>query len=232
VNNVKKVTEASFPPKGMASFRRALSRWRARIKKDHPDLVIWADYVVGDEDIFSALLELVCWHKISPEDLLGFLQEQRKTQFPEREFRKRLREGGKKWKTVERLAAKARNETEPLLAELAEKAVEVEALARLLSKSLIAPVSHRPFEENIAVCKNTIVAFLKRRNVREVNQYGWILLRAIFGDEWKPGWGKDPIEAFRSIRNPFAGKIKTRKDVKVVMERAKVGWFRMRKPEK
>src|SRR5262249_14693178 len=105
--------------------------------------------------------------------------------------------------------------------------------ARQLSRSLIEPVRHRPFEEEIADCKQAIVAFLKRRNVTEVNQYGWVLLRAIFGSKWKPGKGKDQIAAFRSIRRPFAGKIKTRKDAQIVIERAKVGWFRMlQKPEK
>src|SRR5215813_6184357 len=148
--DVKKVGETSFPPEGVASFSRALSRWRARIKKDHPDLVIWGNSVVEDEDISSALLELVCWHKISPEDLLSFLQEQRRAQLPERELRARLREGGKKWKAVERMAAKARRDTEPFLAELTGMAAEVERAARLLSKSMIKPVRHRSFEEEIA----------------------------------------------------------------------------------
>jgi hypothetical protein len=195
--------------------------------------VIWANNVTEDEEMFSALLELACWHKISPEDLLGFLQEQRGAQLPERELRKRLREGGKKWQAVERMAAKARKETEPFLAELAGSAVEVERAARLLSRSLIEPVGHRPFEEEIADCKQAIVAFLKRRNVRGVNQYGWVLLRAIFGDKWKPGKGKDQIEAFRSRPRPFTGKIKTRKDAQIAIERAKLGWFKMlQKPEK
>jgi len=195
--------------------------------------VIWANHIVEDEDIFSALLELVCWDKISPEDLLGFLQEQRMGHIPSRELRAKLREGGKKWKDVERMAAKARKETEPFLAELAGRAVEVERAARQLSRSLIEPVGHRPFEEEIADCKQAIVAFLKRRKVREVNEYGWVLLRAIFGDKWKPGKGKDQVGAFRSIPCPFTGKIRTRKDAQIVMERAKLGWFKMlQKPEK
>jgi hypothetical protein len=118
---------------------------------------------------------------------------------PSRELRKKLRGAGKKWKVVERMAAKARKETETFLAELAGWAVEVERTARQLSGSLLAPVGHRPFEERIAECKRAIVAFLKRRNVPEVNQYGWVLLRAIFRGKWKPGKGKDPIEAFRAI---------------------------------
>ena len=131
------------------------------------------------------------------------------------------------------MAAKARKETEPFLAELAGRAVEVERAARRLSRSLIEPVGHRPFEEEIADCKQVIVAFLKRRNVPEVNRYGWVFLRAIFEDKWKPGKGKDQIEAFRSIPRPFAGKIKTGKDAQLVMERAKLGWFEMlQKPEK
>src|SRR5262245_66170593 len=138
------------------------------MKKDHAALVIWGNSVVEDEDLSSALLELVCWHKISPEDLLSFLQEQRRAQLHERELRKRLREGGKKWKDVERMAAKARKETETFLAELVDRAAEVERGARQLSRSLIEPVRHRPFEEEIADCTQAIIAFLKRRNVRGV----------------------------------------------------------------
>jgi hypothetical protein len=66
------------------------------------------------------------------------------------------------------MAAKARKETEPFLAELAGMAEEVERAARRLSRSLIEPVGHRPFEEEIADCKQAILAFLKRRNVPEV----------------------------------------------------------------
>ena len=126
---------------------------------------------------------------------------------PSRELSARLRKGGKKWSAVERMAAKARRETEPFLAELGGMAEEVERAARRLSRSLIEPVGHRPFEEEIADCKQAIVAFLKRRNVPEVNQYGWVLLRAIFGDKWKPGKRKDQIEVFRHIAQPFTGKI-------------------------
>src|SRR5262249_60852145 len=100
---------------------------------------------------------------------------------PSRELRKRLREGAKKWRDVERMAAKARKETEPFLAELAGRAVEVERTARQLSSSLIEPVRHRPFEEEIAECKQAIVPFLHRRNARWVDQYGEGVLRAICG---------------------------------------------------
>src|SRR5262249_32304324 len=161
-------------------------------------------------DIYSALLELVAWYNLSPDDLLSFLQEQRRAQLPERELRKKLREGGRKWKAVERMAAKARKETEPFLADLTGVAAEVEKAARRLSRSLMEPISHRPFEGEIADCKEAIVAFLKRRKVRGLNQYGWVLLRAIFGDKWKAGKGKDQIEAFRSIPRPFTGQIGNR----------------------
>ena len=125
------------------------------------------------------------------------------------------------------MAAKARRETEPFLAELAGRAMEVEQTARLLHKSLIEPVRHRPFEEEIAACKQDIKGFLKRRKVRQVNEYGWILLRAVFGHKWKPGKGKDQVGTFRAIPQPFTGKIKTRKDAQVVMDRAKLGWSKM-----
>jgi hypothetical protein len=225
--NVKEVGDSSFPPEGVAVFRRALSRCRARVKKDHSELVTWTTDVAEDEDIFSALLELVCWYRIVPKDLLGFLQGQRLVRISSRELRARLREGGKRWKAVERMAAKARKETEPFLAELAGRAVEVERTARLLSKSLMRPVRHRPFEEEIAACKQDIVGFLKRKNVREVNRYGWVLLRAIFGDRWKAGKGKDQVGTFRRMKRPFGGRIKTRQDAQIVMEGAKLEWFKM-----
>jgi hypothetical protein len=194
---------------------------------------LWAKGAVEDEDILSGLLDLASKHRISADDLLSFLQEQRMGHIPAWELRAKLRMGGKKWKDVERMAAKARKETEPFLAELASRAVEVERAAQQLSRSMIEPVGHRPFEEEIADCKQAIVVFLKRRNVRGVHQYGWVLLRAIFGDKWKPGKGKDQIAAFQAIRRPFTGKIKTRKDAQIAMERAKLGWFRMlQNPEK
>lgn len=251
---MKKVKEGFFSPdEEVRRFRFATLHWLRRIGKEAPELLGWAKGAVEDEDIFSGLLELVSSQRarlrgplvarggiepppkprISADDLLSFLQEQRMGHVPSRELRAKLRKGGKKWKDVERMAAKARKETEPFLAELAGRAVEVERAARQLSRSLIEPVGHRPFEEEIADCKQAIVAFLKRRNVREVNQYGWVLLRAIFGNKWKPGEGKDQIAAFRAIPRPFTGKIKTRKDAQIAMERAKLGRFRMlQKPEK
>jgi hypothetical protein len=41
------------------------------------------------------------------------------------------------------------------------------------------------------------------------------LLRAIFENKWKSGKGKDQIAAFRAIPQPFAGKIRTRKDARI-----------------
>ena len=73
-------------------------------------------------------------------------------------------------------------------------------------------------EEEIADCKQAIIVFLKRGNVRGVNQYGWVLLRAIFGNKWKPGKRKDQIAAFRAVPR-FTGKIKTRKDAQMAMTR-------------
>ena len=65
------------------------------------------------------------------------------------------------------------------------------------------------------------------KRVRAVNQYGWVLLRAIFGDEWKAGKGKDPVGTFRAKARPFTGKIKTRKDAQIVMQRANLGLHKM-----
>src|SRR5262249_37827028 len=218
---------------GVRRFGFAALEGGRGMRKEGAELLSWAKGAIEDEDILSGLLELVSKHRISADDLLSFLQEQRTGHIPSRELRAKLRKGGKKWKAVERMAAKARRETEPFLAELAGVAVEVERAARLLARSLIEPVGHRPFDEEIADCRQAIVAFLQRRNIRGVNQYGWVLLRAIFGDKWKPGKGKDPIEAFRSIPRPLTGKIKTRKDAQIAMERAKLGRFRMlQEPEK
>jgi hypothetical protein len=74
--------------------------WLKRIRKEAPELVWWARDAVEDEDIFSGLLELVSKYRISADDLLSFLQEQRIGHVPSRELGKRLREGGKKWKAV------------------------------------------------------------------------------------------------------------------------------------
>jgi hypothetical protein len=83
------------------------------------------------------------------------------------------------------------------------------------------------------VVKRLSRLLLNQSHVRAVNQYSWVLLRAIFGDKWRSGHGKDPIEAFRKRPPTFAGRIKTRKDAQIVMERAKVEWFKMlHKPEK
>jgi hypothetical protein len=213
--NVKKVRDSSFPHGDVAAFRHALSRWHGRIKKEHPDLVVWANDVAEDDDIVSALLELACWHKIAPEDLLAFLQEQKMTHFPQQELRKRIREGGKRWKAVEKAAVKAPTETESFLGELAPRAAEVERAARLISKSLIEPVHHRSFNEEIATCKQDIAGFLTRRKVREVNKYGWVLLRVIFGAKWKAGNGKDQIEAFRAILARLREESRTEKTLKL-----------------
>ena len=152
---------------------------------------------------------------------------------PSRELRKRLREGGKKWKAVERMAAKARKETEPFLAELAGMAVEVERAARQLSRSLIEPVSHRPFEEEIADCKQAIVAFLKRE---ESPRSKPVWLGPPSGHLWRQmetRKGKRPDRGIPGHTPPVYREDKDPKGSQIVMERAKLGWFRMlQKPEK
>src|SRR5262249_47504103 len=218
---------------GVRRFGFAALEGGRGMRKEGAELLSWAKGAIEDEDILSGLLDLASKHRITADDLLSFLQEQRMGHIPSRELRAKLRKGGKKWKDVERMAAKARREAEPFLAELAGRAVEGERGGGQIPRCGVEQAQQRPFEEEIADCKQAIVAFLKRRKVQEVNQYGWVLLRAIFGDKWKPGKGKDQREAFRAIPRPFTGKIKTRKDAQIAIERAKLGWFRMlQKPEK
>ena len=69
--------------------------------------------------------------------------------------------------------------------------------------------------------------FSKRRGVREVNEYGWILLKGVFWEQWSAGDGRDQVEAFRQIPRPYRGQIRTRADVERIIEKAKVDLFRM-----
>ena len=97
---MKKVREAFVPPdeEEIRRFRFAALHWLRRIRKEDPELLWWAKGAVEDEGIFNGLLDLVSKHRISADDLLGFLQERRSAQLPDRVLRKRLWEGGKKWK--------------------------------------------------------------------------------------------------------------------------------------
>ena len=67
----------------------------------------------------------------------------------------------------------------------------------------------------------------KRRGVREVNEYGWILLKGIFREQWSAGNGRDQIEAFRQIPRPYRGQTRTPADVERIIEKAKVDLFKM-----
>jgi hypothetical protein len=81
--------------------------------------------------------------------------------------------------------------------------------------------------KKLRTVKQAVIAFLKRRNVPEVNRYGWVLLRAIFGDKWKPGKGKDQVAAFRAIPRPFNWEDNDPKKRPDRDGRAKAEWFRM-----
>jgi hypothetical protein len=192
----------------------------------------WAKETAIDENVMSALLELVSWHKVAPEDLLRFLEELRVSHVPDRELRTRTRTSGRNWKEVELLAVRARTASEPYLGELRARALDVENTARLLSRFFSTPRAKRPLETEIAQCKADIKSFLRRHDVRDLNQYGWILLKAVFGDRWSAGDGKDQIEAFRQIPQPSPGGIKSRADAERAMEKAKVDVFRMEQAAK
>jgi hypothetical protein len=175
----------------------------------------------------SAVLELVCWHKVAAKDLLEFLTELRMVHVPARELRAYLRNLGTRWKQIETFAVQVINESEPYLGEQRQRALEVENTARFLSRFFLRPKAKRPLETEIADCKDSILRFLKSRDIREVNQYGWILLKAVFGELWTAGDGRDQIEAFRQIPRPFRGKVLNRADAEKVIENGKVDLFRI-----
>ena len=96
-----------------------------------------------------------------------------------------------------------------------------------LVKYFIDPVRNRPLEAEIADCKEAIRLFLTRRGVRKVNEYGWVLLSAVFGSKWQASRGKDQIGAYRAIPKPFAGPVKTRPDAKIVMDQVRIDFLNM-----
>jgi hypothetical protein len=152
--------------------------------------------IIDDPDTYSAFLELVSGYSLSPEDLLRFLLEQRLGHLPRRHLRAQIRKLSKIWKDVERVATKATKHSEGYLGQgqVSDLAMQIQNNARRLSRFFIEPVQKRPLEGEISDCKEAILSFLRKRGVRKTNEYGWILLRAIFGVAWKAGGGKDQIE--------------------------------------
>jgi hypothetical protein len=138
-----------------------------------------------------------------------------------------MRKIGRTWKEVELLAIKARMASEFYLGELRERALDLENTARLLSRFFSTPRAKRPLETEIAHCKVEIKSFLRRRGVRGLNQFGWVLLRAVFGELWTASDGQHAIEAFRRIPRPSTGKIRTRADAERAIEKAKLHVLRM-----
>ena len=179
------------------------------------------------KDIYDALVELVSWYSLSPKDLLSFLLEQRLGHVPRRHVRAQIRKLSKIWKDVERIATKATKLSEGYLGQgqVSDLAMQIQNNARRLSRFFIEPVQKRPLEGEISDCKEAILSFLRKRGVRNTNEYGWILLRAIFGVAWKAGGGKDQIEAFRAIHEPRAKKIRNREDVLAAIRDAKLDLF-------
>ncbi len=230
--NVEKAHRPFYPPKKQRKCQHEVSRWLKGLSKERPEMLQWATSVVGDEKIYSAVFELVCWYKIPAHDLLDFLREQKIIYAASSELRASLRAKGSKWETVEKAVINARTETEPFLGALRNEAAEIEKRARVLARYFIKPAGHRPREVEISECKQEILAFLKRRKVREVNEYGWVMLYAVFGKKWRAGTGKDQIEAFRDIPASFTGRIRNKKDAMTVMEKAKVELFRMEEQAK
>lgn len=230
--DVKKPPSRFYPPDAVTGFKRAARQWVKRTSERDPVLGRWARETVGDEDMMSALVELACWYNVPAQDLLGFLAELRALHVPERELRAYLRRLGTRWKQIESLALEALSESELYLGDQRQRALEVANAARFLSRFFSTPKAKRPLETEIADCKESIVSFLNRWGVREVNQYGWILLKSIFGEQWNAGDGRDQIEAFRQIPRPSRGKITTRAEAERLIEKAKVDPFRMERGAK
>jgi hypothetical protein len=227
VVDVKKIPSNFYPPEALEKFRRAIDRWLSATSKRDCALGDWAQEIAGDDDVMSALGELVCWYKVPPKDLLEFLAELWTVHVPARELRAHIRNLGKSWKQIEALSLRARKESEPYLGEQRQKAVDIENAARFLSRYFTAARAKRPLETEIAECKEDIVSFLRRRRVREVNQYGWILLKGVFREQWSAGDGADQIEAFRQIPRPFIGETRTRAAAERVIQKAKLDVLRM-----
>ena len=225
--DVKKLQPRFYPPEQVESFEQAVKSWLRVTRKRDRALGLWAQGIVADEDVVGALIEIVCWYNVAPKDLLDFLAEAWIVSVPNRELRAHISTLGKRWKQIETLTRKARKESDPYLGDQRSRAIEIESTARFLSRYFSPPRAKRPLEIEIADCKVSIKAFLRRNNVRKVNNYGWILLKAVFGKRWRAGGGKDQIEAFRQIPRPHMGKIRNRVDAERAIEKAKIDILKM-----
>lgn len=227
--NVKKVNATFFPPRARKRLVKKTERWLDHIRRKHPKLLEWSEKVIGDQDIYGGLTELSSKYEMPLSEILSRLEDWRRAYLPNIEVRAKLRAIGSAWKAVEEKASKALRESEPFIdpAVFKDRAIEVIRNTRFLSKLGLEAQSHRPLNEEIAGCKEDVKAFLKRRNVREVNEYGWLLLRAVFQEKWQAGTGKNQIAAFRKIPPTLAGRIKTREDALAVMKKAQVDVTRM-----
>ena len=213
-------------------FRSAVRRWLGMTSRRDRALGRWARDIAADEDAMSALLELVCWYDVAAERCFRISGRVADAPCTGARASRLSTEVGAGWKQIETLARQVINESEPYLGDQRQRALEVQNTARFLSRFFLRPKAKRPLETEIADCKESIVCFLKRRDIREVNQYGWILLKAVFGELWTAGNGRDQIEAFRQIPSPFRGKILTRTDAEKAIEKAKVDLFRMEQAAK
>jgi hypothetical protein len=187
----------------------------------------WAEATAADETVMSALLELGYSHQIAPAELLSFLEGLRSSHALDEELRAVLRRLGRQWKSIELLSAKARTASEPYLGEFKQTAQAVQNTARFLVRFFTPPKARRPLDAEIAECKADICSFLRRRGVRDINQNGWVLLKAVFGDRWAGACGRDQIQAFRKIPAPRRGKIRSRTDAERAVEKAKIEVIKM-----
>ena len=115
-------------------FRRAVRRWLGMTSRRDRALGRWARDIAADEDVMSALLELICWYDVAAKVVLEFLAELRMLHVPERELPAYLRKLGAGWKQIETLARQVINESEPYLGDQRQRALEVQNTARFLSR--------------------------------------------------------------------------------------------------
>ncbi|MGN6717170.1 MAG: hypothetical protein ACTHLX_07235 [Candidatus Binatia bacterium] len=170
--------------------------------------------MAADEDLMSAVLELFLRNQVEAKEIVDFLAELRMLHVPEREIRASLRKLGTRWKQIQTLTRQAIRKSELYLGNQRQRAVEIENTAHFFSKFFSTPKAKRPLETEIADCKESIISFLRRHNIRAVNQYGWIVKSSI-GELWTAGDGKDQIEPFRQIPQSCRGKIPKIREVPI-----------------
>ena len=195
--------------------------WLESVSNERPWRKRWASRTVKDED-FDFMLKQLCrdYEQVEASDLLSFLEGLRQEYLATRTTRRQLMAAGRRLAMAQEAID---GSSAPILRPVSEE------ISRARRKAL-EPKDHRDPEEEPAACKADIVEYLNRRglNWTASNNYGWLLLRAVFGTTWRAGWGKDQVRAFSRLRAEFsAGQIHNRTDFERVMRTVKVDVARM-----